>query len=207
MSQPVKRKRSASLRLTTMVAGAGLTVAACDSSNPAQWNEVRPQNEQVEAFQYATLEACKSADQIPDEACDTAYAAAQKDDAQNSPRFGEQASCEDVYGQGNCVPRSSQGGGSFWGPLLAGFVVGRMLDGGFDGYRGTGLYRRDDRYGGGYVTGWGGGLGRDYVTGRTTVSRDSFRPPDAYAPPKAQTRTSVVSRGGFGGGRGYSFGG
>ena len=40
----------------------------------------------------------------------------------------------------------------------------------------------------------------DFLDG---LSRDSFRPPDAYAPPKAQTRTSVVSRGGFGGGRGF----
>jgi uncharacterized protein YgiB involved in biofilm formation len=203
MTQPIKRKRSSSLTLTTMVAaGAGLTVAACDSSNPAQWNEVQPRSEQVEAFQYATLQACKDANEIPDAACETGYAAAQKDDAANSPRYNQQATCEEVYGQGNCVPRSAQGGGSFWGPLLAGFVVGRMLDGG-GYYRGTGLYRQDERYGGGYTTGWGGSMGRDYVTGRTTLSRSSFDPPDAYAPPKAQTRTSVVSRGGFGGGRGF----
>lgn len=202
MTQPIKRKRSSSLTLTTMVAaGAGLTVAACDSSNPAQWNEAQAGRAPVEAFQYATLDACKNANEIPDGACETAYAAAQKDDAENSPRYNQQATCEEVYGQGNCVPRSAQGGGSFWGPLLTGFIVGQMLDGG--GYRGTGLYRRDDRYGGGYSTGWGGSVGRDYVTGRTTLSRDSFRPPDAYAPPKAQTRTSVVSRGGFGGGRGF----
>lgn len=202
MTQPIKRKRSSSLTLTTMVAAGGLTVAACDTSNPAQWEQVQPRDEQVEAFEYPSLQACLAANDMSDEACAIAFAAAQKDDAKSSPRYGQQASCEEVYGEGACVPRTSESGGSFWGPLMAGFVVGRMLDGA-GGYRGTGLYRQDERHGGGYVTGGGGALSRDYVTGRTTISKSSFDPPDAYAPPKAQTRTSVVSRGGFGGGRGY----
>ncbi|PZR35695.1 DUF1190 domain-containing protein [Caulobacter segnis] len=204
------RKRSASLQLTTMLAGAAsLTLAGCDDPSPgaqAGWDPNR--GEQVEAFSYKSLEECKAANEVSDQQCDTSWAAAQKDDAKNAPRYEARASCEDVYGAGNCVPRSEAGGGSFFTPLLAGFVIGRMLDGG-DYYRGTGLYRRNDDYGGGYYSTWGGRLGRDYGTGRTVITRESIDPPDAIrnAPPKVQTRTSVVSRGGFGGGRSYAHSG
>jgi uncharacterized protein YgiB involved in biofilm formation len=206
-------KRSASLTLTTMLAGASLTIVACDADQPpTQWGDAnRPvaKAEQVEAMPYGTLEACKTDDKVPDAECDTAYAAAQKDNEENAPRFAERSSCEEIHGEGNCVPRQHAGGGSFFTPLLAGFVIGRMLDGGGrDYYRGTGLYhdRRDyNRGGSGYSTGWGGGLSRDYTTGRTVINRQSIDPPAAIrqAPPRMQTRTSVVSRGGFGGGRGF----
>jgi uncharacterized protein YgiB involved in biofilm formation len=202
------RKRSSSLKLTTMLAGAAsLTLAGCDDPG-SQVNFDPNRGEQVEAFSYKTLQECKDANEVSDTQCDTSYATAQKDDAKNAPRYEARASCEEVYGAGNCVPRTQSDGHSVFGPLLAGFVIGRMLDGG-GGYRGTGLYRRDDSYGGGYYSTWGGRLGRDYGSGRTTISKSSIDPPDAIrsAPPKIQTRTSVVSRGGFGGGRSYSSGG
>ena len=196
----VPRKRSQSLQLTTMLAGAAsLTLAGCDEPAPqASWDPNR--GEKVEAFSYKSLEECKVANEVSDQQCETSYAAAQKDDEKNAPRYEARASCEEVYGPGNCVPRSYNNGGSFFTPLLAGFVIGQMLDGG--GYRGTGLYRRDD----GYYSTWGGRLGRDYGTGRTVITKTSIDPPDAIrnAPPKVQTRTSVVSRGGFGGGRSYA---
>lgn len=202
-------KRSSSLTLTTMLVGASLTIAACDDAPAAsQWNNASvAQGEQVETAQYATLADCKSADVIPDDQCDTAYAAALADNDKTAPRFSAQASCEDVYGAGACVPRSEQGGGgSFFTPLLAGFVIGQMLDvNGNRYYRGTGLYRESDRRGGGYVTGWGGRVNRDYASGRTSIGRYGVDPPDTIrqAPPRVQTRTAVVSRGGFGGGRGF----
>jgi uncharacterized protein YgiB involved in biofilm formation len=202
------RKRSTSLHLTTMLAGAAsLTLAGCDDPGAgaqAGWDPNR--GEQVEAFSYKSLEECKAANEVSDQQCDTSWATAQKDDQKNAPRYEARASCEDVYGAGNCVPRSEQGGGSFFTPLLTGFVIGRMLDGGGGYYRGTGLYRGND---GGYYSTWGGRLGRDYGTGRTVITRESIDPPDTIrnAPPKVQTRTSVVSRGGFGGGRSYAYSG
>ncbi len=202
----VPRKRSSSLKLTTMLAGAtALTLAGCDDPGPAPqagWDPNR--GEQVEALSYKTLEECKAAKEVTAQQCETSFAAAKADDEKNAPRYDQRATCEEVYGAGNCVPKASQSGGSFFTPLLAGFVIGRMLDGG--GYRGTGMYRRDDQYGGGYYSTYGGRLGRDYGSGKTVISRDSIDPPDAIrnAPPKVQTRTSVVSRGGFGGGRSYA---
>lgn len=198
-------KRSTSLHLTTLMAGVSLTVTACDQG----WNDSSAvQHDPVPAVAYRTLDECIKAAEVPADQCRASYQAALKDDATHSPRFDERSTCEDTYGAGNCVPRTNQGGGSFFTPLLAGFVIGQMMNGG--GYRGTSLYRQDDRYGGGWTTGYGGMLGRDYTTGRTTIDRTAVDPPSAVrqAPPRMQTRTSVISRGGFGGGsRGFGSGG
>lgn len=198
--------RSKSLTLTSLMAGASLTLGACNGSPPSSQAEAQVNKDPVEAFAYANLDQCKTEDKVSDEECDKAYAAALKDNETNAPKYSQQANCEEVYGVGQCVPRSSAGHGSFFTPLLTGFIIGRMLDGG--GYRGTGLYRRDDRYGGGYYTGWGGRVNHDYATGRTTVGREGIDPPSSVrnAPSRVQSRSTVVSRGGFGGG-GRSFGG
>lgn len=216
-----RRKRSSTLKLTTMLAGAAsLTLNGCDSPaqapapGTAEWTEAQiARSEPVQAFAYASLDACKTADEVPDAECDRAFAAAQADET-NAPRYDDRTTCEEVYGAGNCVPRSTTSG-SFFTPLLTGFVIGQMLD--MDGrryYRGTGLYHRRDEYGGGgYYTGWGGRLDHNYSTGRYEMRRYGLEPTPQMrqAPPKVQTRTSVVSRGGFGGGsRGYggrSYGG
>jgi uncharacterized protein YgiB involved in biofilm formation len=196
---PTRRmKRSRSLVMTTAMATVGISLSACDDPAASAWSNAsiaqdRDRGAQVEAFPYASLQACKDANEVPDAACETSQKAALADEA-NAPRFDERRTCEEIHGVGECVPRT-QNGQSFWGPLVAGFVVGRMLDGGF---RGTGYYR--DREGG-YATGYGGRLSTDYATGRTSVSTRGIEPPDAIrqAPPKVQTRTSVLSRGGFGG--------
>lgn len=195
--------RSKSLTLTSLMCGASLTIGACDGTPQVSQAEAQLNKDPVEAFAYASLDQCKAENKVSDEECDKGYAAALKDDA-NAPRYAEQKTCEDVYGAGQCVPRSQAGGGSFFTPLLTGFIIGQMLDGG--GYRGTGLYRRN----GEYYTGWGGRVNHDYATGRTSVGRYGIDPPPAVrqAPARIQTRSTVVSRGGFGGGgRSYSSGG
>ncbi|CAN5207468.1 DUF1190 domain-containing protein [soil metagenome] len=198
---PRRMKRSAALALTTAMASAGLALTACDDGPD------KAPKQPVEAIAYANIDECKTKNQVPDAECDTAFATALADNDAHAPRYEAQSSCEDVYGPGNCVPRgyNNGGGGGWFAPMLTGFVIGRMLDGGgHPYYRGTGLYRQ---YDGGYVTGYGGRLNRDYSTGRSTIDRSSIDPPDSvrHTPPKMQTRTSVVSRGGFGGGsRSYS---
>ena len=194
--------RSRSLTLTSLMCGASLTIGACDNTPTVSQAEAQLNKDPVEAFAYASLDQCKAENKVSDEECDKGYAAALKDDA-NAPKYAEQKTCEDVYGEGQCVPRSQANGGSFFTPLLTGFIIGRMLDGG-GGYRGTGLYRR----GGEYYTGWGGRVNHDYATGRTSVGRQGIDPPAAVrnAPARVQTRSAVVSRGGFGGGS-RSYGG
>jgi uncharacterized protein YgiB involved in biofilm formation len=196
-----RRKRTATMTLTSAMAATGLVLSACEEPAPTA------RQEPVEAVAYTDLNQCRIANEVPDAECDKAFAAANADHDKAAPKYEERASCEEVYGPGNCVPRGSSGGGSFFTPLLTGFVIGRMLDsGGRPYYGGAGLYR-DSR--GDYVTGYGGRLDRDYSTGRTVVSRSGIEPAPAVrqAPAKVQSRTAAVSRGGFGGRTSGRYGG
>jgi uncharacterized protein YgiB involved in biofilm formation len=193
-------KRSKSLVLTSMMAGGSLALHACDDAPPAtQWGDppAASSGRQVEAQPFATVAQCEAAG-TPRAQCETAYQQALADNEANAPRFNDRQSCEERYGVEQCVPRNN---GSFFTPLLTGFILGQALNGGFGG--GRGYYR--DRYGNDSLSG-GGRLGRDYVTGRTRVGSDAFGPPATrQAPAQVQSRSGVVSRGGFGGGgRGYS---
>lgn len=202
--QPRRRLRSSGLVLTGLMAGTAMSISACDGSPAAtQWGDPPAATREVEAKTFASLDECKSSGDMTAAQCETAYAEAQKASAENAPKFSDQQSCEERYGVDQCVPRNSQGGGSFFTPLLTGFIVGQALSNMGGGYRGAPMYR--DREGT-YYGGSGYPLSRDYVTGRTRVRGDSFDAPAAQAPTRVQSRSSVISRGGFGG-SGRSFGG
>lgn len=183
-------KRSRKLVLTTLMAAGGVSLTACGDS-PAD----AVQGKTTDAYAYQSLQECKDKNEVPDTACDTGAQNA-KDDENAEARYGDSKTCEDVYGPGQCVPRASAGGtGSFWGPLAAGFIVGRMLDGGWGG---RGMYR--DYRNGGFYSANGGRISTDYASGRTRIGQRGFDAPDLARPPeKAMTRSSVISRGGFGG--------
>ena len=197
-------KRTRKLALTGLMAMGGVSLTACGDQG---YDNVRilDQGKSQDAYTYASLQECKDKNEIPDTACDAAEKDA-RDDAAKTAKYDQQASCEEVYGPGQCVPRgyNSGGNGSFWGPLITGFVVGRMLDGGWGG---RGYYR--DWRDGGYYTTSGGRMWTDYSTGRTRIGSRGFDAPDVmHGPSKTMSRTGAVSRGGFGGRMGsHSFGG
>jgi uncharacterized protein YgiB involved in biofilm formation len=186
-------KRTRKLALTTLMAAGGVSLVAC-GDNPADNVRIENAGAATDAYAYQSLQECKDKNEVPDAACDTAEKNALVDDKKTAS-YDQQKTCEDVYGAGQCVPRSASGGGSIWGPLITGFVVGRMLDGGWGG---RGLYR--DWRDGGYYTAGGGRVWTDYSTGRARIGQRSFDAPDVIRPPeKAMSRSSVISRGGFGG--------
>lgn len=192
-------KRSRTLQVTSLMATVSFSMAACGApriSAPAS-----PSGPAEPTLAYTSLDECKAANDITDTECDAAQSAARTQAAESSPRYATREECEGQWGPSQCEP-TNRGGGSFFTPLLAGFVVGQLLNGG--GYRGGGaLYRdRDNRYSNGYG---GGYVQRDYRTGRTIANgRDYGGDVARQAPARTQSRTTVVSRGGFGGGgRGY----
>jgi uncharacterized protein YgiB involved in biofilm formation len=195
-------KRTRNLALTSLMAAGGVSLTACGDG--ADNVRIAPPPSTA-AYAYQSLQECKDKKEVPDSACEAAEKNAEADNAK-AASWTNQASCEDVYGQGQCVPRQTAngGGGSFWGPLIAGFIVGRMTDGGWGG---RGLYR--DWRDGGYYTASGGRVWADYSTGRTRVEQRGLATPDVVrGPPRLQTRSSVISRGGFGGRMSsHSFGG
>lgn len=202
-----RRKRSGSVVITGLMAGAAVSLTACDNLPAvAQWGDppAAQSGKEVEALTFANLDECKTSGTLTAQQCDQAYAQAQSDSAENAPKFSDQQSCEERFGVDQCVPRSSQGGGSFFTPLLTGFVIGQALSNLGGGFRGAPMYRDRD---GSYYSGSGYPMSRGYVTGRTRVRPESFDAPSRMAAPtRVQSRSSVISRGGFGGG-GRSFGG
>lgn len=200
---PPVRKRSRSVALTTATAMSALSLTACDDlpQQPVvdEVEQSRAQfGEGVDALAYKSVAECTIAGQIPASACEEAQAAATKQNLAGAPRFDAMDVCEEQHGQGACTQQyANNGGGSFFTPLLTGFVVGQMLNGGNRGYQYSGLYNgRDGRqYTGGGIG--GGYLYRNPSTGGMQVGRQALAPP--VATPRIQTRSSVVSRGGFGG--------
>lgn len=188
-------KRSKSLHVTSLMATVGFTMAACGSPQRAL-----PEPEPAPA--YTSLAECKAANDVEDTECDAAYAAADQQAKENAPRYATQQECEGQWGPEQCRPLNNSGGGSFFGPLATGFIIGQMMNGG--GYRGGGaLYRDRD---GQFSNGYGGGyISRDYRTGRSVANRNDVDVA-RQAPQRVQSRTATVSRGGFGGG-GRSYGG
>lgn len=191
-------KRSRSLQLTTLMASASISLTACGAP-PGVQRDVGPP---APTLAYASLAECLSADDIPDGDCNTNYQQAQAAADKTAPGYATREECEGEWGPSQCKTTQREGG-SFFTPLLAGFVIGQVLGGG-RGYGGGPLYRdRGGRYSNGYG---GGGVYTDYRTGRQVTDARAHTPAARQAPPRAQTRTTVVSRGGFGGG-GRSFGG
>lgn len=192
--------RSKSLHVTSLMATASFTLAACGAPQVAA-----PQPDP--ALAYTSLDECRAANDVTPAECDAAYKAADDQAKATAPRYATQAECEGQWGPEQCRAlndnNGNSGGGSFFGPLATGFIIGQMMNGG--GYRGGGaLYRDRD---GSYSNGRGGGyLSRDFRTGQNIANRNDVDVA-RQAPARAQNRTTVVSRGGFGGGGGRSFGG
>jgi len=204
---PSRRKRSAAAGLTA--AGALAMLGGCDGT-PDQQQFGPP----TEVAAFATVDECVASGSFAKVTCENAAKEASDTDGKAAPRFESRNLCEDQFGSGQCLARSD-GGQSFFVPLLTGFMIGRLLNG--SGYRYNGLYRNraDNRwytpsgawlYGGGY-----GGRGYNYQVGSRAVTAP-------VTTQRIQTRSSVVSRGGFGGrvsarssggwgGGGRSFGG
>lgn len=191
-------KRSRSLQVTSLMATASFSLVACGSP-PAASGAPALEGPRQAALAYESLDECRTANVIADAECDTAYAQARQTRDANGPRYASREECEGAWGPSQCEPNRS--GGSFFTPLLAGFVVGQLLGGG-RGFGGGPLYRdRDNRLSNGFG---GGYLQRDYRTGRNITDARAHTPAARQAPPRVQSRTTVVSRGGFGGGgRGY----
>jgi uncharacterized protein YgiB involved in biofilm formation len=182
-------KRSRVLHVSSLMATASFSLAACGSPQRAPAPEPEP------TLAYQSLDECKAANDIPDNECDAALTKAQQEAAKTAPRYATREECEGQWGPSQCQPHNN--GGSFFTPLLTGFIVGQMLNGG--GYP---LYRdREGRLSNGY----GGGYAyRDYRTGKTLTNAREHGDVARQAPTRVQSRTTVVSRGGFGGGgRGY----
>jgi uncharacterized protein YgiB involved in biofilm formation len=144
-------------------------------------------------FRIRASTKCKIDDKVPDAECEAAYRPAPEQNALGAPRFDSQQLCEEEFGVGNC--NRGNGEGQLLHAAADRLRIGQMLDGG-SRYRYSPMYQ--SRKQGVYYTGGGGGGGWLYRSGGGyKVGNKALAPP--VATPRIQTRSSVVSRGGFGG--------
>lgn len=116
---PRKRRRSAHVS-TLLIGGAAiLALSGCGQEDMTT----------TEARLFNGLEACRA--EFDPGQCETAFQEAGKAHAQTAPRFTSQADCEQQMGEGACqqqqVVQSNGSTGSFFMPMLMGFMMSRMM--------------------------------------------------------------------------------
>lgn len=108
-------KKSSTVRLV-LLGSAGIALGACGDDGPPK-----------DAKFFSSLNECSS---IHGEAsCQDAKTASEKIHLAEAPRFGRQQECEAQFGAGNCETRQA-GASSFFLPLMAGYMMGKMSGGG-----------------------------------------------------------------------------
>jgi uncharacterized protein YgiB involved in biofilm formation len=187
VTQIRKMKRSHAAALTTLTAASTLALQGCGEDSFGAEGQV-----------FSTVAECVSSG-VAQADCQEAYAAAQADDANDAPRFENRELCEGEFGQNECQARSD-GGGSFWVPLLAGFVIANAIDGDLDFDRRKRRYAplyRNRGSGTWYHGGSNYGAMSRASSGRYGFDQAALNRP--VSAPRVQSRSDIASRGGFGG--------
>jgi len=193
-------KRSRVLHVSSLMATASFSLAACSQPAPSPSSSSAGQDGQWEETtkSFETVEACVASGE-PAADCEAANKAAKEEAMATAPRFGSQAECETEFGAEQCQEqKSSSGGGSFFMPMLAGFMMARMMNGGMGGgnqMAARPFFKdcRNPRPDGSCNTRTAGGS----AAGRAFAGSGAAR---ATSP---DSRSSQVSRGGFGSSRSY----
>ena len=172
--------------VASILRGAGVIVlalpmAACDRGEQT----VGEQDVKI----YSTVEACQADADPP--ACEAAHNQAITEHREKAPRYATAEQCKTE--NKDCEEVRTSSGGSFFMPMMMGFMMGRMLSGGGYGFGSRPVYY--DRQG--YATTTDRRLGTS-TTSFTGGGVTSVRAP-VTAGGDIGTRTATVSRGGFGG--------
>ncbi|WP_236250328.1 DUF1190 domain-containing protein [Microbulbifer sp. ALW1] len=133
----------------------------------------------------ASVEDCVNQTELDQKQCEAAYQQALREAERTGPKYDSRHLCEVEFG--NCRQT-----GSFWLPLMTGFMVGQMLDSRDRNYYYNPVYRYSNPYSGNYdrlMTSDGSVLGRS--------GKVNYTVPSSATKPKP-TVTKTVSRGGFG---------
>ncbi len=196
INQETFRKSWRSHRLTpiALAVSAVFMLAGCEKTD-----------ETVSLYQNA--DDCSQANPSKSAECTTAYNTALQEAARTAPKYATREDCVAEFGESQCtqapaqagmVPTSSssettaaapQQSGSMWMPLMAGYMMGRMMGGGASQPLFTSKTANSPANGK-FVDATGKNFG-SATTGRTmTVPRTAMAPKPAV--------TNTITRGGFG---------
>ncbi|MBP1038060.1 DUF1190 family protein [Serratia fonticola] len=149
---------------------------------------------------YKNADDCSTSNPSMSEQCTTAYNNALKEAEKTAPKYATREDCVAEFGEAQCTQAPAQAGmaaesqssGSMWMPLMAGYMMGRMMGGG--GYAQQPLFTSKNAASpanGKFVDASGKSYGPATAGGRSMTV-----PKTAMAPKPAVTNT--VTRGGFG---------
>lgn len=154
---------------------------------------------------YQNADDCSSANPGKSAECKTTYDNALKEAARTAPKYASREDCVAEFGEGQCQQapaqagvatenqaQAQQSGGSFWMPLMAGYMMGRLMGGGA-GYAQQPLFSSKNPASpayGQYTDASGKSYGAAQPGRSATVSKTAMAPKPAT--------TSTITRGGFG---------
>lgn len=144
---------------------------------------------------YKNADDCSQSNPSMSAQCKESYNNALHEAAKTAPKYERYEDCVAEFGEGKCTQAPNQAGlapqtGSFWMPLMAGYMMGRMMGG--MGYQQQPLFTpKGGPAGGQFVDASGKPYGSATATGRT------ISVPKTAMTPKPAT-TSTITRGGFG---------
>lgn len=126
------RKKPKAFRLKPLAAivASAFILAACGSDKDAQLEEVSMYRNVEECIRYNPSDDAKTL-------CETTFAQAQQEAIETAPRFATREDCVAEFGESGCQvapvdpnnAQAQQSSGSFWMPLMAGFLFGKMMSG------------------------------------------------------------------------------
>lgn len=140
---------------------------------------------------YLDADDCSNDNPSFSAACETTYQAALEEAKETSPKYETQADCEYDFGEGVCE-RQNASSGSFFMPLMAGYMLGNLMSG---SRRYTPMYTSNSRNSP-LRNRWFTSDGRD-VGNYDLKNRKKYRVRDSFFN-KRPTTTSTLKRGGFG---------
>mgnify|MGYP004712501589 FL=1 len=151
---------------------------------------------------YQNADDCSTANPGKSAECTTTYNNALKEAERTAPKYASREDCVAEFGEGQCQQTPAQAGmvpenqaqaqssGSFWMPLMAGYMMGRMMSGGAQ-HQPLFSSRNPASPAYGQYT---DAAGKSY--GAAQPGRTTTVPKTAMAPKPATT--STITRGGFG---------
>ncbi len=155
---------------------------------------------------YQNADDCSQANPGKSAECTASYNNALKEAERTAPKYASREDCVAEFGEGQCQQAPAQAGmagagenqaqaqssGSFWMPLMAGYMMGRLMGGGA-GFAQQPLFSSKNPASPAYGK-YTDASGKNY--GAATPGRSMNVPKTAMAPKPATT--STVTRGGFG---------
>ncbi|MGB1239576.1 MAG: DUF1190 domain-containing protein [Pseudomonadales bacterium] len=142
---------------------------------------------------YVNVEDCISTHPEQREACEVGYQQALQEAIKSGPKYRSMADCAADFGDDNCQELFVNDNQSIFMPLMAGYILGEIVDEAFDRRRSAPLYTSYSRRSPAYRQ-WTSTSGVLYGSrsskGTVKVTKDAFKPKPAVK--------RTISRGGFG---------